>query len=261
MRSLKEFNSKNISIVFSDIDDTITSDGLLPANSYTALWRLHEKNFKLIPVTGRPAGWCEMIARFWPVTGIVGENGGFYFSYDRKTKQMKRYFFNTDADRKKNRDWLDKIAEEILSTVPGSAIASDQFTRLMDLAIDFREDVPPLEKNDVEKIVEIFEKHGAQAKVSSIHVNGWFGEYDKLTMCKTFLKQELGLSWTEANDISVFIGDSPNDEPLFAAFTNSVGVRNIRDFLGQLKSAPRFICDKANSDGFCELADHLLKNG
>src|SRR3546814_3620033 len=157
------------------------TDTLFP---YTTLFRsleqLEAAGFRVIPITGRPAGWCDMIARFWPVAGIVGENGALYMQYDRAAKRMHRRFFQGDAERRAARAKLATLAETILRDVPGTALASDQQYRECDLAIDFCEDVPALPPAAIEKIVALFEAAGATAKVSSIHVNGWFGDWDKL---------------------------------------------------------------------------------
>lgn len=245
-----------IKYIFTDIDDTLTTHGKLQSNAYTALWELHTAGFKVIPVTGRPAGWCEMIARFWPIDGVVGENGGFYFSY--KDKQMKRYFFNSEAERKENQQKLDVIKNEVLKEVPGSAVASDQFTRLMDLAIDFCEDVAPLTVSDVDKIVSIYEKHGAIAKVSSIHVNGWFGDYNKVSMIKSFSTNEFKLDFNTISPQALFLGDSPNDEPSFQHFKYSIGVANIKKFLDDLEYKPTWVTENNGGDGFVEITQQLL---
>jgi HAD superfamily hydrolase (TIGR01484 family) len=246
-----------IKFLLTDIDDTLTDEGHLGPEAYTALWTLHRAGIHVIPITGRPAGWCEMIARQWPVSGVVGENGGFYFRYLHK--KMYRYFFFDEKTQKENRDKLQFIEKEILKQIPGCALASDQFCRLMDLAIDFCEDVPPLPKSEVQKIVAIFEKHGAQAKVSSIHVNGWFGKYDKLTMSLTMLLKEFGISAEEAKRVCAFTGDSPNDEPMFAYFPHSYAVANIQTFLADLKQKPPHIAKARGGLGFTEIANEILK--
>ena len=255
MKNLEELNYCP-TFVLTDIDDTLTDEGQLHADAYAALWNLKANGFKIIPVTGRPAGWCEMIARFWPVDGIIGENGGFYFRYHNK--KMKRVFFEKENEIAKNRKKLNLIEKEVLKKVPGCALASDQFCRLMDLAIDFCEDVKPLPQIKIQKIVQIFEKHGAQAKVSSIHVNGWFGKYNKVTMLKKFLKTEFKLTEVQIKADCIFSGDSPNDEPMFEYFPNSVGVANIKKFVSQLKSPPKFVTAGAGGKGFVQLADHLI---
>lgn len=255
MKNLSEFNA-SVDFVLTDIDDTLTDEGQLHADAYAALWTLADAGVRVIPITGRPAGWCEMIARFWPVAGIVGENGGFWFRYhDRK---MKRGFFFDDAAIAANRAKLDRLQKEIPEKVPGSQIASDQFCRLMDLAVDFCEDVPALPPAEVDRIVKLFEDAGAQAKVSSIHVNGWFGDYDKKTMTLRFLKDEFGLSETEALKRCAFCGDSPNDEPMFGAFPHSFGVANIRAFANRLKTPPAYAAPSRGGKGFTEIARAVL---
>lgn len=253
---VSNLDPSQIKYIFTDIDDTLTSHGQLKANAYKALWDLKNAGFKIIPVTGRPAGWCEMIVRFWPVNAVIGENGGFYFCF--KDKKLFRKFVNSESERTANQQKLKQIESEVLSKVPGSALASDQFTRLMDLAIDFCEDVPALSGDDIKKIVSIYEAHGAVAKVSSIHVNGWFGDYSKISMIKTYCETELGKSFEEIKNEAVFVGDSPNDEPSFQHFKNSVGVANISRFLGDLKYKPTFITESEGGDGFVELTNILL---
>lgn len=260
MKPLQNFKNKSVRVLFTDIDDTITEHGKLPPESYEAMWKLAKNGIKVVPVTGRPAGWCEMIARFWPVDGIIGENGGFYFRYLEDSKKMLRHFVFDESTQAANRKKLEKIREEVLREVPGSAVASDQFSRLMDLAIDFCEDVPPLKETEVDKIVSIFERNGAVAKVSSIHVNGWFGSYDKLSMCKEFTKREFGFDLATKNSECAFSGDSPNDEPMFGFFENSFAVANINQFINRLKAKPAFVASKNGAAGFVEIAEQLLRN-
>jgi HAD superfamily hydrolase (TIGR01484 family) len=257
MKKLEKFVNPGLRFVFTDIDDTLTENGLLTASAFKSLWSLQTRGINVVPVTGRPAGWCELIARQWPVAGVIGENGGFYFRYTNR--QMKRHFFNDASTRLDNNRKLEKIRAEVLSLVPGSAIASDQFCRMMDLAIDYCEDVPPLRDVDVQKIVDIFTKYGAQAKVSSIHVNGWFGDYDKLSMCRTFCEKEFQFDLTTENKYAAFAGDSPNDEPMFEFFNNSFGVANVERFASTMKHLPKFVAPSTGGDGFAEIAAQILK--
>lgn len=254
---MADFKNK-IDFVLTDIDDTMTDEGRLGAEAYQAMWDLQAAGVQVIPVTGRPAGWCEMIARMWPVAGVVGENGGFYFRYHGQ--KMHRSFVFDAKMQTANRQKLDHLQEKILREVPGAALASDQFTRLMDLAIDFCEDVPRLTKTDVQKIVQLFEEAGAHAKVSSIHVNGWFGDYNKLSQSLNLLKTEFGLSPEQARQRAIFIGDSPNDEPMWEFFPHSFSVANISEFLEDLKHKPRYIAASRGGRGFAEVARLILKN-
>ncbi|MCB2054023.1 MAG: HAD-IIB family hydrolase [Geminicoccaceae bacterium] len=245
--------------VFADIDDTLTTDGRLPARAYGALEELFDAGLFVAPITGRPAGWCDMIARFWPVAGVVGENGAFYFAYDREARRMRRRFFADAAGRARDRSRLEAIGRRILAEVPGAAIAADQPYREADLAIDFREDVAPLAPEKIERIAALFEEEGAKAKISSIHVNGWFGDYDKLSMTRLFARDVLGLDLETEKDRIVFVGDSPNDAPMFGFFPQSCGVANVRAFQGRLDAEPAYVAPSRGGDGFVEIARALLR--
>ncbi|NIX76201.1 HAD family hydrolase [Microvirga terricola] len=261
MKPLSQFSraeARAIRAVLTDIDDTVTTEGTLTASAYAALEQLHRAGLLVIPVTGRPAGWCDHIARMWPVDAVVGENGAFYFRYDRQQKKMHQHFWASREERIRNRARLDLIEKEVLGTVPGTALASDQDYRVADLAIDFCEDVPALPESEVDRIVAVFERAGAQAKVSSIHVNGWFGDYNKLSMAKTLLADVFGIDWETAKKSVVFAGDSPNDEPMFAAFPLSVGVANVHAFAHRLTNKPAYITDGHSGEGFAELARMVL---
>ncbi len=259
MKNISEYSnyphSKPIGFLLTDIDDTMTTDGQLTSEAYASLFKLQRAGIKVIPITGRPAGWCEMIARFWPVAGVVGENGGFYFHY--ANKKMHRWFAQDDLTREINQKKLETIRTEILKRISGAQISSDQFCRITDLAIDFCEDVERLPQSDVQKIVQIFESHQATAKISSIHVNGWFGTHTKLSTSLSMLKDLFGLTPVEAKQVCAYAGDSPNDEPMFEFFPFSFGVANVNDFKNHMKSLPQFVANYKNGEGFCEIVDHL----
>ncbi len=258
LASISDQALRGVKGVFTDIDDTLTTEGSLTAAAYGALERLHESGLMVIPITGRPAGWCDHIARMWPVDGVVGENGAFYFRYHRESRKMERFFVDSAEDRADRRHRLGQLSERILQAVPGSAVAADQAYRETDLAIDFREDVAELPEREGQRIVELFEQAGATAKVSSIHVNGWFGTYDKLTMTRIMMAQSFGLDLDRQKESFVFAGDSPNDAPMFAFFPLSVGMANLVDFAGRLEAEPSFITERPAGQGFVELADRLI---
>src|SRR5262245_6826182 len=172
MRPLHELphqDCREVEAVLLDIDDTLTTDGRLEPQAYAAVGQLQAAGLRVIPVTGRPAGWCDLIARFWPVDGVVGENGAFYYRYDHAGRRMRRVHAVGDEGRQKDRARLERIAARILVEVPGAALSADQPFRVADLAIDYCEDVAPLPRGDIDRIVAIFEAEGATAKVSSIH--------------------------------------------------------------------------------------------
>jgi HAD superfamily hydrolase (TIGR01484 family) len=244
--------------VLTDIDDTVSTDGRLTPEAFGALAALKDAGLRVIPVTGRPAGWCDMIARFWPVDAVVGENGAFWMWLDPRARKLRTRFSQSDAERAEGRRRLEAVRADVLREVPGSAIASDQPYRLADLAVDFREDVPALPAAEIERIVAIFERHGAVAKVSSIHVNGWFGTYDKLTASKAMMAELFGIDLARNAGAYVFAGDSPNDAPMFGFFPNAVGVANVADFADRLAHRPRWITTARSGAGFVELARALI---
>jgi len=251
---------RDIKFILTDIDDTLTTEGRLKSDAYDALGRLSNSGYKVIPVTGRCAGWCDHIARMWPVDGVVGENGAFLFSYDHVNKNMNNIYSQTEDERRENFIVLNQIKNTILESVPGTAEASDQDYRITDLAIDFAEDVPKLSQNMIDEIVNIAEQNGATAKISSIHVNCWIGEHNKLTTSLKILKENFGLNDKEIQSNVVFVGDSPNDSMMFGFFNNSVGVANVVDMMHKIVSPPKYITSKYSGEGFVELADLLLKD-
>jgi HAD superfamily hydrolase (TIGR01484 family) len=256
MRPLVELDPAGVSAVLLDIDDTLTTDGKLTAPAYEALERLKRAGKRVVPVTGRPAGWCDHIARMWPVDAVVGENGAFYFRHSEN--RLHRRYCDEAPIRAARRLRLQAITQKILDAVPGSAVAADQAYRETDLAIDYCEDVPALPVDVAERIAGLMREAGLTAKVSSIHVNGWFGDYDKLSMTQTLFRECFGMELGPRNRQVVFAGDSPNDAPMFGFFDHSVGVANVRRFEATLAPLPKFVTQAASGAGFAELAAHLL---
>lgn len=244
--------------VVCDIDGTLTTEGRLGAAAYAALEKLHNAGLLVVPVTGRPAGWCDLIARLWPVAAVIGENGAFYFRYDHEARRMTRVYLRSEADRMRDRERMRGVAGEVLRRVPGAALASDQPYRETDLAIDYNEDVAPLPPAEVRHIAAVMQSHGLTVKQSSIHVNGWYGVYDKLAAARRLMREQFGVDLDAARERFVFIGDSPNDEPMFAFFPHAAAVANVQRFLPALHSRPAHVTRHAEGAGFIELARSIL---
>ncbi|MEP7155141.1 MAG: HAD-IIB family hydrolase [Betaproteobacteria bacterium] len=244
--------------VLFDIDDTLTTEGRLTADAYAALNALKTAGFICIPITGRPAGWCDHIARMWPVDGVVGENGAFYFYFDPAEKKLRQRFIKDERTRAQDREKIAAVAAKILAAVPGTALASDQNYREADIAIDFCEDVPALTRTEIERIKTLMESEGLTAKISSIHVNGWLGDYDKLSTSKLFMRERFGIDLDSTKEQFVFVGDSPNDAPMFGYFPYSFGVANVKEFEDVLTSKPAYVTPSRCGAGFGELAVLLV---
>lgn len=257
LESLPAAQARALVGVFCDIDDTLTWEGQLVPEAFAALHALRAAGLRVVPITGRPGGWVDHIARMWPVDGVVGENGGLWFYL--RDGRLHRRFVQPAAERAANRARLEGVAQRILAEVPGAALASDQPYRELDLAVDFCEDVPPLGEPAIDRIVAGFEAEGARCKVSSIHVNGWFGDFDKLEGCRRLLDELWGEPLEASLDRWAFFGDSQNDEPMFAAFPLSVGVANVRRFLPRMRRWPAWITRAPGGHGFAEGAALLLE--
>jgi HAD superfamily hydrolase (TIGR01484 family) len=244
--------------VLTDIDDTVSTRGRVTAVAYAAMERLRREGLLVIPVTGRPAGWCDHIARMWPVDAVVGENGALYMIHDARAKKLRLRYADCEADRQAARERRADIATKILRAVPGCALASDQPYRDTDLAIDYCEDVTPLPPGAVDRIAALLRAEGMTAKVSSLHVNGWFGAHDKLTMTRTLLREAFYIDLDAECSRFVYVGDSPNDAPMFEFFAHSIGVANVQRFSGRLAASPKYVTERESGAGFAEVADFLL---
>lgn len=254
MKSIAELSARDaekIRYVLMDVDDTITTNGKLPANAFAALWKAYDSGLIVVPITGRPAGWCDLIVRQWPVHGVVGENGALVFW---EIEGSLHRLYNEKAISNSHHT-LHKIIERVLREIPHTRIAGDQFARMFDIAFDFAEEEPRLPLDCAKKIQDICEEMGAIAKISSIHVNTWMGTYDKLSMATRFLTEQYGYS--DPNQV-LFFGDSPNDEPMFAHFPLSVGVANVSEYTPYMKYLPAYITSQRSGAGFVEGIEKLL---
>ncbi len=264
MRRFEQFRPEtgvDIRGVLFDIDDTITTRGKLTPEAYGAIGRLKNTGLLVVAITGRPAGWCDQIARLWPVDGVIGENGAFYFYHDDTANKIVKRYLCDDPTRAANRKRIAEVAAVILREVPGSALASDQAYREADIAIDFCEDVPRLAASDIARIESLMVFHGLTAKVSSIHVNGWLGDYDKLSTTRLMFDEVFNIDLDTEKSGFVFVGDSPNDQPMFAFFPHAVGVANVREFTDRLSTPPAYVTEAPHGAGFVEVAERLLARG
>ncbi len=256
LAELRADDAAGLGFLLFDIDDTITEAGLLLEESYSAIWSLRAAGIAAVPVTGRPAGWCDLIARQWPVAGIVGENGAFAFYM--KDGRQERLFHPAVPPPESSRERLAALGSEVMALVPGLRPAKDQPYRLFDLALDFAEEEPVLPLESAWRARELCEARGARAKVSSIHVNAWFGDYDKLSMSELFLSRILGWDPMISPRAAAFIGDSPNDEPMFGRFEPSFGVANVLRFADRMGKMPTFATSRPYGAGFAEACGRIL---
>ncbi|MFM8555170.1 MAG: HAD-IIB family hydrolase [Betaproteobacteria bacterium] len=244
--------------VFFDIDDTFTTDGLLLPEALEALAAWHASGRLSVAVTGRPAGWCDHIARMWPVDAVVGENGAFWFRYDRQQHRMRRRFVQDEATLAGHRARFAALGEEVLAQVPGVAISADQPYRACDLAIDFAEDVRTDGLPTADRVAQLLRNAGMRVKISSIHVNAWFGDHDKLSTTLQMAAEEFGMDADALSRNHLYLGDSPNDAPMFGFFDRSVGVANVLEYGGRVDPMPAYVCDRRSGEGFAQALRHVI---
>lgn len=242
--------------VLTDIDDTLTTDGAITSDALAALADLEAAGLRLIPITGRPIGWSEPFAQVWPVDAIVAENGACALIRNGSGPSRKIYQ-QSAAERAANHVAMQRVLAAIERDVPGARRARDSAGRECDIAIDHSE-FTHLPQAAIDECVRIMRAAGMNATVSSIHINGWFGEHNKLQGARWIVREMFGRDLDAELDRWVYVGDSTNDELMFEHFPLSVGVANIARFLPQLRHPPRYITQRERGAGFAELARVIL---
>jgi hypothetical protein len=243
---------RQIRFVLSDVDDTLTDGPRLPAAAYQAVERLQKAGITVIPVTAAPAGWCDLMARMWPVGAVIGENGGLCFRHDRKSGGTMRRYWAAPEEREMSAARLTALADEIVAALPGAEIAHDQRYRETTLAFHNRD------PSSSQAILARLAAAGTRTTLNSIWVLGWFGEFDKLAMARRVMAEMFATDIDRDASALLYIGDSLNDAPMFAHFRNSVGVSSVRRYADRLPVLPRWITRGAGGAGFVEMAAALL---
>jgi hypothetical protein len=263
--------------VFTDIDDTLTTHQAITPDALQALSDLKAAGLAVIPITGRPVGWCEPHALGdaarglpkWAVDAMVAENGGVAFvpnSLDKislkplsnKRNQLSKAYYSDEVARASNTLKMQRVAQRILHEIPGTALSQDAAGRATDIAIDYAEHVL-LSPTQVAQVVALMQSEGMQATVSSIHINGWYGSHNKLEAARWMVRLLFDRNLDDELDRWVYVGDSTNDQLMFEHFPHSVGVANIRCFEAKLTHLPSFISPSERGAGFAEVAQAILQ--
>ena len=243
--------------VFTDIDDTLTTEGSITADALEALAGLRAAGLHVIPITGRPVGWSEPFAALWPVDAIVAENGAVALVRDPATGLVRKIYQQSAELRARNFARLQLVAQRVVNEVPGAMLAQDSAGRETDIAIDHSEfaHLPPA---TIARVVRLMRGEGMHATVSSIHINGWYGGHNKLTGARWIVRELFGRELDPEIDRWVYVGDSTNDVLMFERFPHSVGVANIRRFEDELSHPPKYITPSERGAGFAEVARALV---
>ncbi|WP_084651546.1 HAD-IIB family hydrolase [Ottowia thiooxydans] len=237
--------------VFTDIDDTLTTDGAITAEALDALSALKSAGLQVIAITGRPVGWSKPFAQEWPVDAIVAENGAVALI------EREKLYQEDEATRAIRFARLQEVASCVQREVPGAVLARDSHGRETDIAVDHSE-FNHLNESQIGHVVDVMRREGLNASVSSIHVNAWIGEHDKWQGACWIVRTLFDRDLAKEPDRWVYVGDSTNDQVMFQHLPNSVGVANIRRFEAGLLHKPRYITQGERGAGFAEMARALL---
>jgi HAD superfamily hydrolase (TIGR01484 family) len=243
--------------VLAKIDDTLTTEGAITPDALQALHSLKAKGLMVIPITGRPVGWSIPFATTWPVNAIVAENGAVALVHNTQTKQVTKIYQQDLATRSRNYQQMQGIAQRVLKEIPGTAMAQDSPGRETDIAFDHSE-FHHLRQEQIQQVVQLLQQEGMTATISSIHINAWFGNHNKLHGAQWILKELTGRDLKQELDQWVYVGDSTNDQVMFEHFTHSVGVANIKRFEKELNYLPQYVSQQERGAGFAEIANQLI---
>ena len=260
----------NLTGLLTDIDDTLTTDGAITPDALQALADLKAAGLSVVAITGRPVGWSEPFAAQWPVDAIVAENGAVALRraaedlneiglqrLSNKRWQLSKSYQQPPAVRQHNYAHMQQVLAQIESEVPGARRATDSAGRETDIAIDHSE-FTHLPQEAIDHAVRLMRAAGMNATVSSIHINGWFGDHNKLEGARWIVRELFGRDLDAEIDRWVYVGDSTNDQVMFEHFPHSVGVANIARFVPQLTHRPRFVTQGERGAGFAEVARAVL---
>ena len=250
--------------VFTDIDDTLTTDGAITPDALQALTDLKAAGLHVVAITGRPVGWSEPFAATWPIDAIVAENGAVALIPPAPWRPGdmqhpvagKRY--QTDAPTRTARyARMQKVLARIEREIPDARRATDSAGRETDIAIDHSEFVR-LSDAQIDAVVALMRSEGMTATVSSIHINGWYGDNDKLSGARWIVEELWGRKLDDEIERWAYVGDSTNDQVMFKAFANSIGVANVARFVPKLVHLPRYVAQGERGAGFAEAARAIL---
>jgi len=241
--------------VLTDIDDTLTTEGAITPDALAALQRLRDAGLPVIAITGRPMGWSIPFARAWPVNAIVAENGSV--ALFREGEVLHTEYSQDETTREHNAHRLREVAQRVLREVPGATLSQDSAGRVTDIAIDHSE-FAQLSTAQIDEVVKVMRAEGMNATVSSIHINGWFGDHTKLSGARWAVQRLFGRQIDSELAEWVYVGDSTNDQLMFGHFPLSVGVANVLQFSAQLRTWPAYITQGERGAGFAEVAETVL---
>jgi HAD superfamily hydrolase (TIGR01484 family) len=250
--SLTSIEARSLTGLLFDLDDTFLDGTRLSREAYGALFDLVDAGLSLVAVTGRPSGWGEVLARQWPVMGVVVENGALAYAW--VDGRLERWDSVTPAERARRRERLQVIAARIQDRFPDLCPTDDARTRESDVTFDIGE-YRRVEMDVVDQAMKEAMALGARVRKSSVHLHLTLDGHDKASGTVAFVHHRTGMDPGAARHCLAFIGDSENDSACFAAFDTTIAVGNFR---ARLTVMPRFVTIAARGAGFVEAARAIM---
>lgn len=238
-----------IKYIISDVDDTITKNGKLYPHVLEAIWRAKLSGRTIILVTGGSVGWSDCYIRQWPIDAVIAESGAVMLCHDSDGSIMQ--IINPVIDKK----MVMEKRRALLNYTSPFPFSSDQCARFFDIAYDKKK----MDHTEIKALKNTLIMFGANFSESSIHINAWFGNYDKKSSLKYFLPNVLGISEEDYLKNGIYLGDSYNDQPLFEYIPLSIGMHTVEDNRENFEILPQYITRGTSGDGWCEVIVSLLK--
>jgi HAD superfamily hydrolase (TIGR01484 family) len=252
MAKIQLFNPdsvKNIRLIATDMDGTLTQAGRFTAQLLQGLTDLAIAQVPVLIVTGRSAGWVQGLVNYLPITGAIAENGGLFYSVSSEEDHLLSHIENkTD-----HRDRLAQTFAQLQAERSQLHESTDNCFRITDWTFD----VQGLSSDDLHHLAQQCQAEGWSFTHSTVQCHIKPQGQDKAAA----LSQVLGQYFPHLDPTQVLtVGDSPNDESLFNPdqFPCSVGVANVEHYLQEMKHQPKFVTQKPESEGFCEMVRLFL---
>jgi HAD superfamily hydrolase (TIGR01484 family) len=255
LASLPVDEVRALTTLLFDLDDTLLTHGQLTREAYDSLWDLADAGFDLVAVTGRPAGWGEIVARQWPVLGVVAENGAVLLV--RQGAGVDVSLRGSVASREADRVRRAAIVAAVTAELPEMQLADDNRARLTDVTLDIGERVK-VPMPEIARARAVISAFGARSILSSVHLHVTFEGDDKASGALRFLREQRGLDSSLSRVRAAFVGDSENDSACFACFRTTFGVANVAPWVPRLSLPPRYVTKGSMGAGFAELARALI---
>lgn len=240
---------KNIRLVATDMDGTLTQLGKFTPALLQALEDLATAGIEVLIVTGRSGGWVSGLVTYLPVAGAIAENGGIFYVNQSKPGVALTSILDIAAHRQQ----LAATFAQLQSEFPEIRESADNRFRITDWTFD----VQGLEPAQLQRLGFLCQQLGWSFTYSNVQCHIKPLRQDKAAGLLQVLR-EFFPQYTPEQVLTV--GDSPNDETLFdpSYFPVSVGVANVLDYVSQLTHQPAYVTTAAEGEGFCELARYLL---